>query len=503
MPEPEPEIDVGTVDERVVRALLVLLAVAAAVAAAASFGWWRAAGSQVTMEDLLPPDRQRLLGDMLARSPGLYRPVWYTGFVGYTLVPSREHEAWGLTFQANERGFRSPPSAKGEDVFRIVFVGDSWTFGMGVSAQDAFPAKVAALANEHAGLGQRVEAWTVALPGYNTFNQLAAFWFLFDELGPDAVVIGPTSNDNHSTTDILPNGSQWRGGTVPDLFGDPHTVTYHERYLDTHRFRTRWQASFAAIRATEERLQKHGIPLVLAFLARWNGPYAHHLVAEAGVEAPYVIVPVGLTLGEWTNPPPVEHGNPAANRRYARLVYKGLADRLGWPATPPSPDDIEGEVHRGGGDPTAWAEAATRLLRGSTRRFVPETFRPAPEALKQAAGPLNLHTGMMGRATTVLVRRVEGAKRLRLQVRRVRHARGLFPQTLRVQIPSPSGGTEDEFEIPADGPPRRRFSVRIPGDLPVGTALDVVFEVDGVKSVRGLDAEQALVLEAIDPVIRP
>ena len=137
--------------------------------------WWRASGTG--LESLSPQERQDLLEEALEISPGIYRPAYFAPGLGYTLVPDREIEAWGTRVAANDLGFRSPPSAKPAGTTRVLFVGDSWTFGLGVEAEEAFPARLAELARESAG--GDVQAWSLALPG-----SLASGSFVVSDVEP-------------------------------------------------------------------------------------------------------------------------------------------------------------------------------------------------------------------------------------------------------------------------------------------------------------------------------
>ena len=156
--------------------------------------------------------------------------------MGYTLAPNAQVRAWRDSFVTNELGYRTGPVVKEPGTFRVLFVGDSWTFGMGVTETESYPKVFERLAASHAGLERKVEAWSLALPGYNTLNELAALWFYFDRLEPDLVVVSPTRNDNHSTRVVLPGGSLASELAEPDLFGEPHTITYRSPSVASHRF---------------------------------------------------------------------------------------------------------------------------------------------------------------------------------------------------------------------------------------------------------------------------
>ncbi len=491
------------VPEAVAQALLAVAAISLTGLLICAWGWYRARTAPVTAADLSPEERQALVEGMVAVSPGEHRWAYFEPRIGYTLRPGAELTIYQDTFTSNALGYRTGAPAKPPGTFRVVFVGDSWTYGMGVREAESYPRVLERLANRHAGVESPIEAWTLALPGYSALNYLSALAFFFERLEPDAVVICPSSNDNHSMVNVLPDGSLWAGGVLEDEFGDPHVVTYRSRRLDTYRFRQRWRRVLALLRDTEQRLERQGIPLLYFFLARWDPRDAHPLVQIGGLEAPYVITPIEMTLNEWRLPPPISHGTAAAHERYARQVYRGLSHTLGWAALPAEAEPSTVEVFDAPPAGEDWAAAWDLVLAWGSRRFLSESFRPSPDQDASSlayhdAGRIDLATGLIGRATTVLVRRAPGARSVRIAVRRLADAPSLYPLGLRVSIPSPSGGSRRAVLLPADGPEVLRFALQIPDDLAERTALDVVFVVERAVASPDVLAERSLYIESVD-----
>ena len=499
------------------RLLLALAAAALVAALVTGLGWWRAAHRPVTPEDLSRDQRQQLVTELMEVAAGVHEATWYNPEIGYTLRRAAEVEAWNSTFRTNELGYRTGTPDKAPGTFRVLFVGDSWTFGMGVDEAESFPRVFEELAERHAGLEQPVEAWTLALPGYNTLNQLAALWFFFDRLAPDAVVLVPSSNDNHSLSSVLPNGSLFANGQQPDAFGDPHHVSYPLTYVASHRYRERWRRALGEIAATEARLEELGVPCQLFFLARWKPSVAHHWVRQAGLQAPYQVVPVGLTQTVWTNARPLGHGTVEANQVYAHFVYQGVAENLGWPALPPealeAPElssrarqalqDKTPPLHRGppqGGD---WERRAEEILHEQTASFVPTLFVAGEGARRQSAGPLGSSDGSMGRGTTVLLRRPPGVERLEIEVQALAEVRAVLPLELSVRIPAPESPSATTVVVPrpsgGEQPAPLRFEVPLPPEIPAGDALDVVFEASRVAAAEDLLAPRSVRILRIVP----
>ena len=474
------------------RALLAVASASLGIALVCAWGWYRT--SRTSLESLGPEARQVLMEEMLATSPGAFAPALFEPAVGYTLRRRGTIEAWGDSFAANEIGYRTGPlpgrRKAGTGPFRVVFLGDSWTFGMGVRAEQSFPARFAELASR---VGNRpVEAFNLGLPGYNTLNEIAALEFFYDRLGPDAVVICPTSNDADSTANILPNGSLTRMGVERDVFGDDHSLLF-PRLVDSHKFRSRWRRSFGAIRAMEERLRSRGVPLMVFFTATWDEPFAHELIRESGVTSPYLVTPRRLATPRWRNPAPWFHGTPEANRIYGHMVYRGMAEMLGWPAPPPEEDAAAPLFRRPPAD-----SGADALLAEATKR-IPESFTPGRAALAawQCVGPMDCRSGLMGKATTVLVRRRAGAERIEVALRRLPNAPSILPLPVSVEIPGPRG-IRAEAVLTAEGPDPLMIRVPIPGDVRVGAAMDVTIRAGRAVSAPAILAPRSLFIASIE-----
>ena len=330
--------------ERLGRLLLVIAAAATALSVGLGLGWWRSAHAPgVRIEELSRTDRARLATRLLAASPGIFAPAVFDPAIGYTLKPGRKLTAWEQTFVSNDLGYRSGPTRKRPGVVRVVFVGDSWAFGQGERFEDTFPAQVAELATSHAASPHPIEAWSLALPGYNALNEVAALETFVDLLEPDAVVFCPTINDADSTRLVLPNGSLGITGFAGDGYSATVEATYGGQAVESFLFRARFRQAFDAIRRVEIDLERRNVPLLIFFTALWPDPFANDLVAAAGIDAPYVITPYQLVQSPFMNA--WLHPNAAAHARYARIVYDALAPLVGWrPIPEPQPEQARSDL---------------------------------------------------------------------------------------------------------------------------------------------------------------
>jgi hypothetical protein len=116
---------------------------------------------------------------------------------GQRLAPNYDGWFAGVPVRTNNLGFRDPRDysvAKSANTFRIVVLGDSVTFGHGSIYEHTYPYLVE----------QKLRAWrpdidwqvwNVAVPGYNTSQELDQLEELGPVFKPDLVVVGFYEND--------------------------------------------------------------------------------------------------------------------------------------------------------------------------------------------------------------------------------------------------------------------------------------------------------------------
>lgn len=461
--------------------LLAAASLGLATTVVAVGGWYRAVHSgPVAMADLSAEDRQRLVEEFFQVTGKAYTPAWYEPRLAYTLKRDAEVEAWNDTFRTNSIGYRAGSPEKPPGVYRVVFVGDSWTYGMGVRREEAFPAQFERLANEMAK-PTRIEAWPLALPGYNMLNELTALELFYDRLKPNAVVLCPTRNDTDSNHAVLPGGFLRRPtGDFVDVFGHDQALFYFSRFPNSYRARQRWGKAFLEIRKHEEWLGSAGVPFMLFFVAAWESPIVHDLVAEAGIEASYVIGPPELNEGRWQGPPPWGHGTPEGYALYGRMAYRGLANLVGWPDLPVDAtlDSLEAEYHPSlpRGD---WRAASDAVLRDLALR-VPTRYRRGGSDPRACASTMDCRTGLIGRRATFLLRRASGQRVLAVKVERVADPTAIYPLEFSVSIPTAHGGASAVGVLSAEGPSQQEILIDLPDEVEEGAVLDVELRANRV-----------------------
>lgn len=132
----------------------------------------------------------RLGGVRIGIDPDAYLAVSAPG-VQYTLRPG-----WrGLSFDApvavNHLGFRAPEPRPGATI-RILFIGDSFTFGFGVREEETYPRR---FERARRAAGQDVDVVNLAVAGYDSVQAVAALAANIDALRPRCVIYGAVPND--------------------------------------------------------------------------------------------------------------------------------------------------------------------------------------------------------------------------------------------------------------------------------------------------------------------
>ncbi len=115
--------------------------------------------------------------------------------LGWRLRPSSEGD-WGGPVTINARGLRGPERADAEDddEFRILFVGDSITFGYGVEFGEGYVARIEEVLDARLA-AHRIRTLALAVVGYSTWQQRILLELEGLAYQPDLVVLGFCLND--------------------------------------------------------------------------------------------------------------------------------------------------------------------------------------------------------------------------------------------------------------------------------------------------------------------
>ena len=125
----------------------------------------------------------------------------------YMLQPNGSFTTLSVRFRTNELGFRDGPIApKSPNMLRILCVGDSVTFGTGVTNEDTFPNVLERLLQQHARPGMLVDVINAGVSAYNARNIRGQLQEHLPQLKPDIVVYVFVENDLDDSVSAGPNG---------------------------------------------------------------------------------------------------------------------------------------------------------------------------------------------------------------------------------------------------------------------------------------------------------
>jgi len=129
---------------------------------------------------------------------------------GVDAVAGRDH----VRIRINAQGQRDDvdrPTAKPKDVYRIVVLGDSFTFGGKAPLDQTFPRSLERKLQRLDG-SRRYEVVNLAVPGYNTEQEMLRLREEGLAYRPDLVVVNFVLNDAGPMVQLVPEASHWPVG---------------------------------------------------------------------------------------------------------------------------------------------------------------------------------------------------------------------------------------------------------------------------------------------------
>lgn len=107
---------------------------------------------------------------------------------------TKTHPKTMKAFTTNSQGYRGEEfnGNHGSDSLKVVFLGDSLLFGMGISEEDTIPSclRKALAGSPGVATGRDIEVFNLSVPGYTSFQGRKQAETLLAELHPDLVVVG-------------------------------------------------------------------------------------------------------------------------------------------------------------------------------------------------------------------------------------------------------------------------------------------------------------------------
>jgi len=142
-------------------------------------------------------------GNALARSNGYGKGLTFDNLtvsadLGWRWLPDQHIESpHGYQIDINNYGLRAPDDIvvdKPEGTYRVLCVGDSFTYGLEIPHEKTFSYLLEQSLSERLG-GQAVEVWNTGVNGYNSCQELAWLRDYGYALDPDLIIVGFVMND--------------------------------------------------------------------------------------------------------------------------------------------------------------------------------------------------------------------------------------------------------------------------------------------------------------------
>jgi hypothetical protein len=163
-----------------------------------------------------------------------------------------------VTYQLNRWGYRTDDFAieKPNDVYRVVILGDSFTFGEGTPAPLVYPALLNAALRERRVDGRRIEIINLGVPDEDGESELATYQEFARSLSPDWVILQWNTNDVPLST-VQRDHLRLIGRQYRELFsaGNPYSWS---RVLSMLYFSKRSQAISRDVIATTKQEAEKG-----------------------------------------------------------------------------------------------------------------------------------------------------------------------------------------------------------------------------------------------------
>ena len=205
----------------------------------------------------------------------LHRPSAVPG-LAYELRPGAEKIALGLPVRINRLGLRDEELREGEDVLRVAALGDSYTFGFGVHAEQAWPHRLEQLLNRDE---LRYDVLNFGVGGYSTRDEALVLEHKALPLHPRAVVLAYYLNDPE-TDPVQPlhrafHPTAWWQHSVALRFIAMHANDFamrrygdgdYHRYLHFHP--GKWGSVVKGFERMAALVGAAGIPLLVAIFPR-------------------------------------------------------------------------------------------------------------------------------------------------------------------------------------------------------------------------------------------
>jgi len=216
--------------------------------------------------------------------------------IEYSMRPNTQREnrisigqgdTWIYTI--NSDGFRGRDISrkKNSNVKRILFLGDSYTFGWGINDNETYPKQLEAILN-NGNHNMVVESVNLGVPGYNTVQEYGVLIKKPGLYKPNMVVLGYVMNDAEPQWSVVEDPKKrykyakiWVLETIKahlndwffpnDSFFTFYIHRHRSKYLDGfHPDSPKWKESRDALQKIAFFCKSHKLPLLVIIMPDFN-----------------------------------------------------------------------------------------------------------------------------------------------------------------------------------------------------------------------------------------
>ena len=281
------------------------------------------------------PETARLFDTMVHEEP-----------ISYRLRPGLDGQFHHARYQVNSLGLRGPDIAfdKSAGERRILWLGDSLVFGIGVNNEQTMPAVVERLANQ-GSRNARYRVVNMGVPSYNTEQELIQLENLGLNLQPDAVLLLFAPNDIEVKNWVFEKRRSWiadfaqRSYALSTLFvfsrfaresaGVPESYVNMPDFADEN---PRWRAIADSLARIHQICIERSIPFVVLTMGPTDQmPFSK--VADEGRKDGFEVIGLQPQLDprwpdavspRYRNSRVDSHPNLAGCERWGQLLYDNL-----------------------------------------------------------------------------------------------------------------------------------------------------------------------------------
>jgi lysophospholipase L1-like esterase len=284
------------------------------------------------------PETARFFDTMIREEP-----------ISYRLKPGLDANFHHARYQVNSIGLRGPeiasPKPAGES--RILWLGDSIVFGIGVNYENTLPALVERTANESTST-RNYRVVNMGVPSYNTEQELIQLETVGLKLQPDAVMLLFAVNDIEAKGWVFDKRASWaadfaqRSYALSTLFvlsrfarqstGTDAALIHMDNYEDGN---PRWRAIADSLARIKQICDQRSIPFIVLVQGSVDEvPY--NMVAAEGRKSGFEVFGLrpeidprwpDASAKRYRNSLVDSHCNAAGCEMWATLVYEHLVQR--------------------------------------------------------------------------------------------------------------------------------------------------------------------------------